>query len=132
MILLTVELPHMFVWKSHAGFGRRSYNPMQKEREYVQWQLKTQYSSDLLTCPIRVSYDFFFTPPKSISKKKREAMLRGEIKHIVRPDCTNILKMFEDSLKGVVIKDDSIVFKTEVEKHYSEKCHVIIKIYPIE
>lgn len=122
----------MFVWKAHAGFGRRSFNPMQKERDYVQYQLRKQYRGDLLTCPIRVSYDFYFVPPKSLSKKKRQEMLEGKVKHVTRPDCTNILKFQEDCLKGIVIKDDSIVFRTEVEKHYSESFRAIIKIYPLE
>ena len=130
MILLTIDPPKIWAWKAHAGYGRHSFNPMQKERDFVQYQIKKQYHDDILSRAVRISYDFFFTTPKSVSKKKREMMIAGEIKHTVRGDCTNYCKFWEDCLKGIVIVDDSLAYRNEVEKHYGESNRVIIKIYP--
>jgi Holliday junction resolvase RusA-like endonuclease len=132
MILLILEPPKIWSWKSHQGFGKKSFNPLYKEREYVQYHIRKQYTENLLACAVRITYDFFFTPPKNLSKKRRQAMICGEIKHTIRPDATNMIKFWEDCLKGIVIEDDSLAYKNEAEKHYAEKCQVIIKIYPWE
>jgi Holliday junction resolvase RusA-like endonuclease len=132
MILITLNPPKIWTWKAHAGFGKYSFNPMQKEREYVQYHIKSQYDGNLLSCPLRIAYDFYFTVPKSASKKQREKMLNEEIYYTKTPDCTNVQKFFEDCLKGIVIEDDRYVVESTSKKHYANKCSVIIKIYPLE
>jgi Holliday junction resolvase RusA-like endonuclease len=128
MIVLAIFPPKIWSWKSHQGSGRRSFNPLYKEREYMQYELRKQYSGDLLKCPLSISYEFYFQPPISISKKTREAMIRGEIKHTKKVDVTNCLKFTEDCLKGIVIEDDCYVVHESGTKHYGEKCSIIIKI----
>lgn len=131
MILLSIDCPKIWSWKSHAGYGRNSWNPLYKEKEYVQHQIKSQYSGDILSCPVRIEYLYIFQVPSSKSMKKQKLMLEGKVKHVSRPDLTNCTKLHEDCLKGIVIKDDSLVVETFSEKRYGTKCQVIIKIYPL-
>lgn len=94
----------------------------------MQYQLKKSFSDDLLASPLRISYDFQFEIPKSYSKKKREAIAQGEILHTNTPDCSNVVKFFEDTLKGVVIEDDKYVVESIARKSYGNRCQVVIKI----
>ncbi len=101
---------------------------MQKERDFIQHSLKKTYDGDLLACPLRISYDFYFEIPASYSKKKKEAILKGEILHTTKVDVTNLCKLWEDALKGVVIEDDKYVVESIGHKHYANSCKVVIKI----
>lgn len=117
-------------WVHHQGFGRRAFNPKYKEREAVQWQMRSQYGSDVLTCPIEIHMTFYMPIPKSTSGVRRRQMLHGTIKHITRPDASNLYYFYENCLKGIVIEDDSQVYSYSVEKVYSVKEKTLIKIYP--
>lgn len=56
-------------------------------------------------------------------------MLLGQLHHIVRPDTTNLIKFAEDTLKGIVIEDDSQVYGIVATKIYSETPKTIIKVF---
>lgn len=126
--LFSFNPPKIWAWKSHAGFGKFSFNPMQKERDFIQHQLQKTYTYDLLACPMRICYDLYFEIPASYSKKKRQAILNKEILHTNPPDCTNVQKFLEDCLKGVIIEDDKYVVESTTRKHYSTRCQINIKI----
>lgn len=71
---------------------------------------------------------FAFAVPKSYSKKKREACLRGEISHTHRPDTDNLIKSTLDALVGAAIEEDAAVVKVVAEKIYSEEPYVEVVI----
>lgn len=56
-------------------------------------------------------------------------MLAGIIQHTKKPDTTNLVKFAEDTLKTIVIEDDSQVFRLTASKIYSETPKTVIKIY---
>jgi Holliday junction resolvase RusA-like endonuclease len=80
--------------------------------------------------PVALSFLFAFEPPKSTSKKKRDKMLSGEIRHVKKPDVSNCVKFTEDCLKGTVIYDDSQVVSIRAKKFYAEKAET--KIFVIK
>lgn len=127
MIILEIE-GDPIPWKSHAGYGKRSFNPRFKEKEWVQWQLKKQYDGPLLECALDVEYIFYRQIPKTASKKMRDKMIRGEIRPTTRNDRDNLAKFCSDCLIGIVIKDDSIIVDGPVRKYYAEKGKTLIKI----
>lgn len=127
MIILEIEEDPV-PWKSHGGYGRRSFNPRYKEKEWVQWQLKKQYNGPLLECALSVELIFYRTIPKTTSQKNRKLMLEGRIRPITRPDRGNYLKFYEDCLTGIVIKDDSVIVDGPVRKYYADKGKTLIKI----
>ena len=49
--------------------------------------------------------------PKSVSKKKREAMLKGEIRPTKKPDWDNVGKIVADSLNNIAYDDDSQIVR---------------------
>jgi Holliday junction resolvase RusA-like endonuclease len=71
---------------------------------------------------------FVFPFPKSASKAKKEKMKAGEIIP-TKCDCTNLQKLYEDCLKGIVITDDRNVVYVSSFKLYGEKGRVQIKVY---
>lgn len=71
----------------------------------------------------------YYEPPKSISKKKREEMLAGDLLPCKKPDIDNIAKAVLDALNGVAYGDDNQVTALEVSKHYAVQAHVDITIF---
>lgn len=69
-----------------------------------------------------------FGIPKSTSKKKREAMLRGAICPAKKPDCDNVLKIVCDALNGVAYADDKQIVKAGVVKMYLDVPKVVVSI----
>lgn len=80
--------------------------------------------------PLKVEMTFAFEVPKSYSKKKREACLRGNVQHTKKPDADNVAKAVLDALTGYAIEDDSSVTVLLLEKIYAEKPYVEVRIYP--
>lgn len=119
-------------WVSHGGYGRRAFNRKGVKIEQLKWQVRAQYNQLAPICgPIRCEYIFHMPIPKSTSKIRKLQMLNGKIHHMVRPDVTNLLKLNEDVLKGIVFADDSQVVENIARKIYSERPRVIIKIEAI-
>lgn len=77
---------------------------------------------------VSMKIDAFFSIPKSISKKKTELMIIGEIKHTKRPDVDNIIKSILDGLNKVAFKDDSQIVYLVASKKYSTMPRVEITI----
>lgn len=83
--------------------------------------VKRQYSANYLIDEAVICDVICYMPiPKRTSKKKMKAMLKGTIRPTTRPDRTNIAKLSEDALNGIVIRDDSLIVGGKVEKWYCE------------
>lgn len=119
-------------WSAHGGSGRRSYDKKAKEKQEYRRQIKEQWGNrKIISTPITIYIHYALPIPKGTSKKRREQMLKGEIYHIVRPDTTNLNKLAEDTLKGIVISDDSIVVDIRGKKRYGDKPSVQIWIHEL-
>lgn len=70
--------------------------------------------------PVEITLNFYFTRPKSA--KKRRGMT-------VRPDLDKLVRAVFDSLKGILIHDDSQVVEHHCRKHYGgpERCVIEIR-----
>lgn len=66
--------------------------------------------------------------PKSYSKAKRVKAISGELRPTTKPDCSNLCKGIEDTLNGIIYKDDSQIISLQVEKWYSEDPRVEVEI----
>lgn len=114
-------------WKAHAGFGKRSFNPRFKEKQYVQFHVQDQYKGIQHPGAVIISYCFNMPIPKS-SKVNTQKMIEGKIPHLKRPDCTNMQKFYEDCMKGIVFVDDSQVVYSLAVKKYSENPSTLITV----
>ena len=66
--------------------------------------------------------------PKSWSKKKQRAALIGEILPATRPDLSNLLKLGEDALTGVVFADDSLICLHRTQKEYGTTPKIVLTV----
>lgn len=82
----------------------------------------------LLDGAVKAEIYTIYEPPKSISKKKREKMLSGEIPYTKKPDNDNIAKSILDGLNGVAFKDDSTVNDLRVQKTYGENAMCLVRL----
>ena len=128
--MITLVIPGIPVpWKAHSGFGRRSFNPRFKEREYYQHEIRKQYNKFASQGPIWISCTYVMPIPKSASKKKRELMIENSFHHIIRPDVDNLNKFLNDCLKTIIFRDDSQVVQMNSNKKYGLIPQTIVEIY---
>lgn len=114
-------------WKSHGGYGKRSFSPRYKEREFYRWTIKQQMSGlSKISGAIALRVIYHITIPGSYSIKKKRAILSGQIYPIKRPDLTNYNKFLEDCLTGLVWEDDSQIVRIEASKQYSSETKTVI------
>jgi Holliday junction resolvase RusA-like endonuclease len=71
-----------------------------------------------------------FEVPKSVSAKKREQMLEGEIEPTKKPDLDNIAKAVLDGLNKVAFVDDVLVTYFLATKIYSKTPGVFVSVTP--
>lgn len=74
----------------------------------------------------------YMSIPKSTSKKRRAAMLAGEIRPTKKPDIDNVLKAVLDGLNGLAFRDDSQVVTIAIRKKYSETPGLTVAIAETE
>lgn len=129
------EVPGAPVGKGRPRFTRsgRVYTD-EKTRTYerlIQWALVCNSKVDKVDLSDKGGYwtlriEAYYPIPKRTSKKKRAAMLAGEVKPKVKPDIDNVVKVVLDALNGYLYADDAQVISVAAEKAYSEKPHVTI------
>jgi len=115
-------------WKAHAGYGRRSFNPLWREREFVREHVRRQYSGPLIAYQISVDYLFYLAIPKSISKKMKAKMLDGTIRPTGRGDRDNMAKFLSDALQEVLVANDKFMVDGRIGKWYSETPQTVIHV----
>ena len=119
---------------SNAGAYTRTYTP-EKTANYENL-VKLSFMEQ---CGVRFPEDAmldvrifaYYAIPKSVSKKKRQAMLERKIRPTKKPDFDNIGKIVCDSLNQVAYKDDSQIVDAMVRKFYDEAPRVVVKISQI-
>ncbi|CAB4132589.1 Rus Holliday junction resolvase [uncultured Caudovirales phage] len=128
MILIQIDGPPV-PWAAARITHRGSFSPRYKEKEMARWQIKSWYNRlDVIQGAVSLTFVFHMPIPVKTSKMKRLQMLSGVIKHTCGPDVTNMVKHAEDCLKGIVIADESQVYKINAEKIYSETAKTVIQI----
>lgn len=70
--------------------------------------------------PLIISITALFSIPKSVSKKLKNSMLKGDILPTKKPDSDNIIKIVLDALNGVCYHDDAQICSVHFEKKYAE------------
>lgn len=103
------------------------YDPQNYLKTDIRVQLKDQFQQDPIEGRVFLSAYFFFEPPKSLSKKKREQLI--ESPHIIRPDTTNLVKFYEDCMNGIVFKDDSQIMLKDCAKFYHYEPRTLIQLW---
>jgi len=92
------------------------YDIRGKDKQWLRWLVKEQWTKPLLSGPLEIHFKFGFVT-------KRIAPY-----HTKKPDVDNLVKCVMDCLKKIVIVDDNQVFKISAEKYYSPDDHIRIEI----
>lgn len=115
------------------GFTR-TYTP-EKTASYenlVKLEFQRQGGRMLKDGPVKVWINADFGIPRSVSKRKREAMIAGHIRPTKKPDADNIAKVICDALNGLAWHDDSQVVMLHVEKRFAEEPEVYVTITEVQ
>jgi len=118
-------------WAAPLRNGNKTYDPKSKEKDWAKWQIKSQYREELIGGPVHVDFTFYLPIPKRTSGIRRRQMLNHIILPTTKPDTTNLQKLYEDCLKGIVLTDDNLVTDISSRKRYSEKPGLLIRIYAL-
>lgn len=118
-----IPVPWSASQKGRNGF----YDKKSKDKEHVKWQLKGQYRDIPLAGHVSLDFIFFIPIPKATSKAQRKQMLERRILP-TSPDVTNMQKLYEDCLQGIVIDNDRFSSKISSTRYYSEKPGVWITV----
>lgn len=78
--------------------------------------------------PVWLNLLFTMPVPASWSKAKRHDAVCGRIRHVSKPDLSNLLKAVEDGLNGVAYKDDAAIGHMYVSKVYGREPGVLIQV----
>jgi Holliday junction resolvase RusA-like endonuclease len=120
--------PKMAVIGGHA----RVYDP-KKSRDYktlIRQVAQGRVPAELLTGSLVLEVKVFRPIPQSLSKRKREAALVGELRPTTRPDLRNYVGGVEDALTKLVWVDDSqIVGYGDTGKWYGDPPRVEIEVW---
>ena len=96
--------------------------------ELVQQVYKLQVGEYLGESALLCEIDFYFSIPKSYSKKRKQAIIEGEELYTKKPDLDNLAKTITDALNGVAYKDDSQIIEMKLKKRYSPEDKVVVAI----
>lgn len=130
------------VGKGRPRFARngnyvRAYTP-EKTRAYEQlvaWAYK-QEGRSFGAVPVQLVVRAYFGVPASAPKKKRAAMLAGEIPCTKKPDADNIVKCIADALNGTAYDDDRQIVQIVCSKRWTDSPRVEVEIsdeiWPLE
>jgi Holliday junction resolvase RusA-like endonuclease len=114
-------------WSAAQKGSNGFYDKKAKEKEFVKWQLKGQYRDSPLEGHVSLDFIFFIPIPKSASKAMRKQMLDRRVLP-TSPDTTNMQKLYEDCLQGIVIDNDRYASKVSSTRYYSDKPGVWIVV----
>jgi|SRR5712675_195342 len=109
-------------WAAHCGYGKKSWDKRYAQKQEYKRQIKEQWGEkQLITSAVILDIYYVLPIPKSTSKVRREAMIKGEIDHLVPPDVTNLNKLTEDCLQGIVMGNDSAVIDVRGRKRHGPR-----------
>lgn len=74
----------------------------------------------------------YYSIPKSASRKKKAAMLAGDIRPTKKPDMDNVVKIIADSLNQVAYRDDTQIVDCQCRKFYSNEPRVEVIIRQVQ
>lgn len=118
---------------ARGGFARMYTDKKTRnyETDVKMFAAQAMGAAALMQGPVRVIMVARFEPPKSTPKKRRAAMLGGEIYPTKKPDTDNISKV-KDAMNGVVWSDDAQVVIEIVSKIYAEAPGLDITVESVE
>lgn len=116
---------------SRNGFTK-AYTPketaMYENLVRVEYEIQTERYRFSDASFLEMKVCAYYSVSKSTSKKRREAMIGGDIRPTKKPDMDNVIKVIADSLNNVAYKDDTQIVTCKCYKYYSDEPRVEVTI----
>src|SRR5699024_9158099 len=108
------------------GAGVRMYDPPKSKayKQMVSAKVRSYMKINgiqTITEPIAVHLNFYFTPPKSYSKKKLKLIEEGKLHYTKSVDADNLAKGVLDACNKILFKDDSQIVELNITKQYGKE-----------
>ena len=119
------------------GAGVRMYDPPKSKayKQMVSAKVRSYMKINgiqTITEPLAVHLNFYFTPPKSYSKKKLKLIEEGKLHYTKLPDADNLAKSVLDSCNKILFKDDSQIVELNITKQYGKEDCVEVRLEVLE
>lgn len=101
-------------------FGVMKESRTRQYESHIKAEAQRVYRLNPTITPVKIWLLVKMEPPKSMSAKKKALALTGGISPTRKPDCSNVLKSWEDGFKGVFYRDDAQIVQVNVRKVYAE------------
>ena len=108
------------------------YNAKSVYMAACKWKVKIQYRKTAVAVPVVVDYFFGFPIPSSWPKDKQEKAREGGMPYTSRPDYDNLEKLYNDCIKGIVVKDDCYLQSGKWLEKYLHIQHSRLGILPMK
>jgi Holliday junction resolvase RusA-like endonuclease len=110
--------------QARARLGRgRVYDPSAAHKKAAAILAKIQWDGGLLSGPLELHLEFGLLGGKQRVENEW---------HIKRPDLSNLIKLIEDALIGIVYDDDAIICKIVAKKVYTKTPYTKIQVYELK
>lgn len=110
-----------------------AYDPQARDKAFIKRELeeklKSQYPSFKPFKIPDLKFIFYMPIPRYLAKAVRELAVQEKLRHVVRPDTDNIMKLYLDCLLKIIIEDDRSANILGAQKLYSPRPRVEIIIY---
>ena len=136
---ISFEIPGKPFAKQRPRFARagnyvRTYTPEAtvSYEQSVSWHYVQQCGNTRLTGPLEAVITAVFSIPKSVSKKRRAELEKGDTPYDKRPDGDNLIKALLDSLNHIAYDDDGAVTDINIKKRYGIEPKTTVTIREIK
>jgi len=107
------------------------YDPLSKYKELLEKKITSQLPEDYELPRGEAEIEIHVTstlPQNATIKEKLAALKYGELKPLKKPDVDNIAKTIMDVYNEVIWKDDTQLYKIQMEKSYGFKPRTLVKL----
>jgi Holliday junction resolvase RusA-like endonuclease len=125
-------VPQARMRHSIRGGFTKTYDPCCKQKVIIRRQMHQALVDSLSDTTFfrypRISFLFHMPIPKSTPKKKMQLHKSGALKHVVKPDVDNLVKLYMDCIDGIFLEGDQCVSLGMCLKVYHSEPKTIILI----
>ena len=119
------------------GAGVRMYDPPKSKayKQMVAARVRSYMKINgiqTITEPLAVHLNFYFTPPKSYTKKKLKLIEEGKLHYTKSVDADNLAKGVLDACNKILFKDDSQIVELNITKQYGKEDCVEVSLEVLE
>lgn len=119
--MIRFTAPQVYIKGRAKHGGGRTYTPAktvkyEKLIKAICEDAMRRHGWAMFTEPVAMTITIKLVPPKSLSKKKRAAMLSGEAAITGLYDSDNVAKAVSDALNKSAFRDDRLVSRLLIEK----------------